>query len=105
MVIAWIVLYILVLAPRQSHSWPVHGLIIVGCGAFMSVLFLSPLRGVSPLNLSERKQYWRVGFKYWVALAFAVLAPFSVRLAAIVASVVFVGSYVYIYVIPERGAR
>ena len=105
MLITWVLVYILVLAPQQIRSWPMHALIVFACAAFMSVFFLRPLWGVSLLDLSERKQYWRVGFKYWVALAFAVLAPFSMRLAAIVASVVFVACFVYIYFVPERGAR
>ncbi len=97
--IAWVLVYLFVMAPRQARPWYMHAVILIGGVALTAGVFLNPLRGVSIADTSERQQYWHVGSKFWEAVAFVVLAPISMTLAVIVVAAMVVGSFLYVHLI------
>jgi len=101
-ILVWVLVYVFLLAPRETGPWYMHGVNLLGGAALTAVVFLNPLRGHSIVDISERQQYWHVGYIYWMALAFLVLAPFSMKLAGVISGAVMIGSFIYIHFVREK---
>ena len=92
-------LYFLFLAPPHPVSWLVHARFLLFVVILATVIF-KPWRSTTT-DLSERQQFWAVGYRYWAALAFLAIVPFSLPLAIAVAGVIFVGSILYLHLVRE----
>ena len=94
-VVLW--LYVHFLVPRMTAS-PTVKVALPAIFVFLVVLpYLGALRGNTFETRTESQTQWAHGFKYWFALAFVVLAPFSIPAAGIVSAVILVGSLSYAY--------
>ena len=90
-------LYVQFLVPRMTAS-PTVKVALPAIFVFIVFLpYLGALRGNTFETRTESQTQWAHGFKYWFALAFVVLAPFSVPAAGIVSAVILVGSFSYAY--------